>query len=48
MEDLEETTSFLTKMEMNGTLGSAPMSTFGQWYLFPPIGTFFVPKFLFS
>jgi len=48
LEDLEMTMSLLMKMEMNGTLGSAFVSTFGQWYLFPPISTFFVPNFLFS
>ncbi len=48
MEDLEETTSLLMKMEVNGTLNSALMSAFGQWYLFPLVSTFSLPKFLFS
>jgi hypothetical protein len=41
LEDLDVTMFFLMKMEMNDILGSAFVSTFGRWYLFPPISTFF-------
>jgi hypothetical protein len=47
IEDLEETTFLPMKMEANGTPGNALMSAFRQWYLFPPIGTFSLLKFLF-
>jgi hypothetical protein len=47
MEIFEMTMFLQMKMEMNGTLGGAFMSTFEQWYLFPPISTFFVHKFFF-
>jgi hypothetical protein len=40
IEDLEETTPLLMKMEANGTPGNALVSTFRQWYLFPLINTF--------
>ncbi len=47
LEDPKETMFLLMKMEANGTLSSALMFAFGQWYLFPPIITFFAPKYLF-
>jgi hypothetical protein len=47
-KDSKETTSLLMKMETNGTLGNTLVFAFKQWYLFPPINTFFVPKYLFS
>jgi hypothetical protein len=47
-EDPEETMSLLMKMEANGTLSNALVFAFGQWYLFPLVITFFVPKYLFS
>jgi hypothetical protein len=48
LEDFEMTMFFQMKMEMNRTLGSPFVSTFKQWYLFPPISIVFVRKFLFS
>jgi hypothetical protein len=48
IEDLEEPTSLFMKMEANGTPGNALVSAFGQWYVFPPISTFSLLKFLFS
>jgi len=43
----KETTSLFMKMEINGTLVNTLVSTFGRWYLFPPISTFFVLEFVF-
>jgi hypothetical protein len=47
LEDLEETTSLFMKIEANGTLGSVLVSTFGQWYVFPPVSTFSLLKLFF-
>jgi hypothetical protein len=48
LEDPKETMCLLMKMETNGKLGSALVFAFGQWYLFPPLITIFVPRYLFS
>lgn len=47
LEDPKETMFLLMKMEVIGTLSSALMFAFGQWYLFPPVITFFVPKYIY-
>jgi hypothetical protein len=43
----KETKSLSMKMETNGTLRNTLVTAFGQWYLFPPISTFFVLEFFF-
>jgi hypothetical protein len=34
---LENTMALLMKLETNGTLGNLLVSTFSQWYLYPPM-----------
>jgi hypothetical protein len=36
---LENTMALLMKLETNGTLGNLLVSTFGPWYLYPPVST---------
>jgi hypothetical protein len=36
-EDHEEALAFLIRMEIEGTLRNTLVSTFGEWYLFPPM-----------
>ncbi len=37
LEDHEEALALLIRMEIEGTLGNTLVSTFGIWYLFPPM-----------
>ncbi|KAH9556486.1 hypothetical protein CY35_07G030600 [Sphagnum magellanicum] len=36
LDDPEETTALLMKMEIEGTSGNTLVAAFGQWYLYPP------------
>jgi hypothetical protein len=36
-EDLKQALALLMRMETEGTLGNTFVSTFGKWYLFPPV-----------
>jgi len=37
LEKPKNTMTFIMKLETNGTLGNLLVSTFGQWYLYPPM-----------
>jgi hypothetical protein len=37
LEKPKNTMAFLMKLETNGTLGNLFVSTFGPWYLYPPV-----------
>jgi hypothetical protein len=48
LEDPKKTLVFLMRMEIEGTLGKTLVSTFGEWYFFPPMSLLLLNHYHYS